>query len=234
MFRLILLHLIVFYTTNLHTQVFSQDSGFGRRQVEQMLADRPDMKGVIGEEHPIYQWVVDGFQGKYFGQRVYWNANSPTSGRSAEHAQPYGDYPPFISISGGTETTAIDKWCSVVFELENLQNHEKFSALFEEGLAGKISGNEYATGCVMLEYEAALRTREVLRAKPLPDSAHGRDPWYNSFVKSQPPSAKEYKAKHAVPGNSGSNFDYFKSAYVERIAPYVQSAPESRKEPNQP
>lgn len=39
----------------------SQDSEFGRRQVEQMLADRPDMKDVIGPDHAIYQWVVDGF-----------------------------------------------------------------------------------------------------------------------------------------------------------------------------
>ncbi|KLU05074.1 hypothetical protein RISK_002836 [Rhodopirellula islandica] len=40
----------------------SQDSGFGKRQVKQMLADRPDMKNVIGREHPICAWVVDGLE----------------------------------------------------------------------------------------------------------------------------------------------------------------------------
>jgi hypothetical protein len=204
--------------------VQSQDSEFGRRQVEQMLADRPDMKEVIGPEHPIYRWVVEGFQGKLIGQRVYWNANSPRAGRAAEHAVPYGTYPPYISISGGTETTAVDKWGAVVFELSNLQNHEGFTQLTVEGVAGQLSADEYATKCVMLEYAAQLRTHKVFAANPLPESSHGRDRWYNAWVKAELPTDEEFKAKYAQPGSTHSNYDYFKNAYLTQIAPYAKSS----------
>ena len=201
---------------------FSQDSGYGRRQVKQMLADRPDMKDVIGRDHPIYKWVADGFQGKYLGQRVYWNAKSPRTGRAAEHAVPYGTYPPYISISGGTETTPIDKWGAVVFELCNLQNYEEFTRLARDASAGKITADEYATQCVMLEYDAQLRTHKLFAANPLTDSHHGRNPWYETWVKSDLLSAKDFKAKHAVPGSTRTNYDYFKKGYATQIAPYIR------------
>ncbi|WP_430453840.1 hypothetical protein [Rhodopirellula europaea] len=201
---------------------FSQDNGFGRRQVKQMLSDRPDMKNVIGRAHPIYKWVADGFHGKYLGQRVYWNANSPRAGRAAEHAVPYSTYPPYISISGGTETTPVDKWGAVVFELCNLQNHEQFTRLATDARAGKFTADEYATQCVMLEYDAQLRTHKLFTANPLPDSHHSRDWWYNTWVKTELLSAKEFKAKYAVPGSTRSNFDYFKNAYTTQIAPYIR------------
>ncbi len=201
---------------------FSQDNGFGRRQVKQLLADRPDMKDVIGRDHPVYRWVVDGFQGKYLGQRVYWNANSPRAGRAAEHAVPYGTYPPYISISGGTETTPVDKWGAVVFELCNLQNHEAFARLATDASAGKLTADEYAKQCVMLEYDAQLRTHRLFAANPLPDSHHGRDRWYNTWVKSELPTAEKFKATHAVPGSTRTNYDYFKKAYTTQIAPYIR------------
>lgn len=211
--------------------VWSQDSEFGRRQVEQMLADRPDMKEVIGPEHPVYQWVVDGFQGKYLGQRVYWNASSPRTGRAAEHAIPYGNYPPYISISGGAETTPVDKWAAVVFELHNLQNFESFTRLAADATTGKVKADEYAVKCVMLEYDAQLRTQKLFAANPLPESPHGRDHWYNAWVKSELLSAEEFRAKHAVPGDTHCNYDYFKNVYATRIAPFMPGSAKPSMEP---
>ncbi|MEO9932936.1 hypothetical protein [Rhodopirellula bahusiensis] len=202
----------------------SQDSGFGKRQVKQMLADRPDMKNVLGREHPIHAWVVDGFEGRLVGQRVYWNANSPRTGRAAEHAIPYANYPPYISISGGTETTAVDKWGAVVFELCNLQNHENFTQLAVEARAGKLSAEQYARKCVMLEYDAQLRTRELLAEDPLPDSPHGRDGWYNTWVKPELPTREAFEAEYAVPGSTMFNFDYFFNAFQTQFAPFIQSS----------
>ncbi|MFN9602290.1 MAG: hypothetical protein ACK6A7_02440 [Planctomycetota bacterium] len=213
---------VIFCVVALPEFVLSQDRDFGRRQVEQMLADRPDMRDVIGPEHPIYQWVVDGYQGKHIGQRVFWNANSPRTGRHAEHALPYGSHPAYISISGGAETTAVDKWSAVVFELFNLQNHEKFTQLAVEAASGRLSPDEYATRSVMLEYDATLRTHRLFAANPLPDSTHGRDPWYNAWVKATLPTEEEFKAQHAVAGSTRSNFDYFKTAYMAQIAPHIK------------
>ncbi len=225
MYRVPLIHLATLFSVIVSPALaFCQDGNFGRRQVEQMLADRPDMQGVIGTDHPIYQWVVDGFQGKHIGQRVYWNADSPRAGRAAEHATPYGHYPPYISISGGTETTPVDKWGAVVFELQNLQNHESFNQLTSESVAGKLTADEYATKCVMLEYEAQLRTHKLFSAYPLPSSSHGRDRWYNSWVKAELLPAEEFKIKYAMAGSARCNFDYFKNVFETQFTPYIRAA----------
>lgn len=201
---------------------FAQDARFGGRQVKQMLDDRPDMKDVIKRDHPIYKWGVDGFQGKYLGQRVYWNANSPRSGRAAEHAVPYGTYPPYISISGGTETTPIDKWGAVVFELCNLCHYEAFTQLAIDASAGRLTADDYAKQCVMLEYNAQLRTHRLFAANPLPNSHHGRDWWYNAWVRAELPTVEEFLAANAVPGSTRTNYDYFKNAYTTQLAPQIR------------
>ncbi|MCC9645105.1 hypothetical protein LOC71_22735 [Rhodopirellula sp. JC740] len=205
--------------------VMAQGNGFGRRQVKQMLADRPDMKSVIDLDHPIYQWVVAGFEGSLLGQRIYWNANSPTTGRPAEHAAAYGHYPPFISISGGSETTPVDKWAAVVFELCNLKNDDKFAQLAKEAAAGKLSADEYATECVMLEYDAQLLTQKVFQDHPLPDSSHGKDDWYNAWVKPDLPTAEVFRKEHAVPGSPRCNYDFFRTTYQSHIAPHIPPQP---------
>src|SRR5690242_1923528 len=94
---------------------------FGRRQIDQLLADRPDMVGVLADDDPIVVWIADSMNGGRIGRRVYWNADSPRTGGAAEHALPYGVNPPFICITGGAEVSPIDKWASLVYELFNLE-----------------------------------------------------------------------------------------------------------------
>lgn len=165
------------------------------------------------------------------GQCVYWNASSPRTGRAAEHAIPYGNYPPYISISGGAETTPVDKWAAVVFELFNLQNFESFTRLAVDATAGKVKADEYAVKCVMLEYDAQLRTHKLFAANPLPDSPHGRDHWYNAWVRSELLSAEDFRTKHAVPGDTHCNYDYFKNVYATRIAPFMPGSAKPSIEP---
>ena len=75
---------------------------FGERQLDQMLDDRPDMRDAIPRPRAVIPWLIEGFNGDRLGQRVYWNASSPQSGRAAEHGGAYGTYPPYIAVSGGT------------------------------------------------------------------------------------------------------------------------------------
>ncbi len=197
---------------------------FGDRQVQQMLQDRPEMKGVMTANDPLYLWLVAGFNGERLGQRVHWNANSPQSGRSAEHGIPYGAYPPYISISGGTETTPIDKWASVIFEMNNLDNYDKFDALRDDAVEGDLDADEYASACVKLEFDALERTRDLFAKHPLPGGDHRRNPWYQ-WVSSELGEFEDYEAAFDVPGTTvhTSNFAYFRDYYVSTIEPYAKA-----------
>ena len=137
------------------------------------------MQNVISESHSVFQWLVNGFNGDRIGQRIYWNASSPRSGRPAEHGPAYATYPPYIAISGRTETTPTDKWASVVYEMYNLENGEEFEATSRSAIEGKLDADDYAEKCVELEFIALTKTQKFFRLNPLPKSKHGKDVWYN-------------------------------------------------------
>lgn len=189
---------------------------FGMRQVEQMLDDRPEMRDSVPASHPVYAWVVEGFDGKRLGQRVYWNANTPRSGRHAEHALPYRGYPGQILVSGGSETTPIDKWAAIVYELNNIQNHEAFLRLRDQAIAGEIDGDGFAAECVELEFRALEETQKFFRQNPLPTSSHGQDAWYN-FAMSDSRTFTDYERRLADPFSRRSvgNFTYFREYYEQ-------------------
>lgn len=90
---------------------------FGMRQLEQMLADRPEMRDAVPPGHPVAAEIANCFDGRTTGQRVHWLGTSPPKGTVANHAQPYGRKPPSISITDSLKTTPIDKWALAVFEL---------------------------------------------------------------------------------------------------------------------
>lgn len=197
---------------------------FGQRQIDQMLQDRPDMRDVIPNSHSVFQWLVDGFNGDRIGQRVYWNAGSPQSGRAAEHGPAYGTYPPYIAISGGTETTPTDKWAAVVYEMHNLENRNGFEAISRLAIEGKLDADDFAEKCVELEFVALTQTEEFFRKNPLPKSKHGRDVWYN-WVTSNPGTFEDYRKSFDGPGANSfnSNFAYFKEYYDTTIVPYADA-----------
>lgn len=189
---------------------------FGQRQLEQMLADRPDMQDAVPPIHPVQQWLIDGFDGKRLGRRVYWVADSPTSGRPAESKGPDEDGFYFIRLSGGTELSAIDKWASVVFEMANLE--EDWHALKMEALHGKLDADGYARKCVALENSAFNKTAQIFRQHPLRQNRRCEDSWYN-WVTSDGVLA-EIQTPDAIAKEG--NFDYFRKKFETKYLPYVR------------
>lgn len=194
------------------------------RQVEQMLADRPDMAGLLKDDDPIVQWVAAGFNGDRTGQRIYWNAASPPSGNPGEHWPQYYNYPPQIIVSGGAETTRIDRWVAVVFEQFNIENDEAFAELASRAIAGDVDRDGYAVGCAKLEFAALLKCREFFEQHKLPTS-HGNHP-YHKFVLSAPPTIEEYFA--ILDRSWGYNpVKYYQADYDDRLAPQIESGKQS-------
>jgi hypothetical protein len=151
---------------------------FGHRQLEQVLADRPDMADLLRDDDPIFEWVAAGFNGERSGQRIYWNAMSPRSAQPSEFWPDYFDYPPQICISGGTDVTAIDKWTGLIYEFFNIENSKSIAELQIKASAGELDGTAYARGCAKLEFEALQKAKAFFDEYPLPPSQHGNDPYY--------------------------------------------------------
>lgn len=193
---------------------------FGQRQLQQMLDDRPDMQNVIPRNHSVYTWLSDGFDGKRFGQRIYWNSDSPQSGRPAEHLPPSAGYPPSILVSGGTESTPVEKWAFVVYEMFNLEMNNS-EALVNLAIEGSIDADEYASKCLEAEFNALLEAHKYFHDNPLPKSQHGRDRWYNWLI-SDIGTFEEYKKSTDVPwaNSTNSNYEYFKQYYESTLRPY--------------
>lgn len=202
---------------------------FGDRQLAQLLDDRPDMQEVIPDEHYVRNWVVEGFDGKRLGTRIYWCANSPQSGRAAEHSPPYEGYPAFIFISGGTETTPLDKWAALVYEFHNVELTSEWQQLGQKAISGVMSPEEYAEECVAIEYRALVATADFFEKHPLPTSAPGHHEWYNWLTTDELPTLEEQLAPYrdGTFATHPTNYHYFRSYYLESIAPYFAQAAQS-------
>ena len=199
-----------------------QVQSFGQRQLDQLLADRPEMRGAIPAAHPVVSWVTAAFDGSTLGHRVYWNASPPQSGRPAEHAPPYAGYPAHISISGESDETPLDKWASLVYEFHNLENSLQFEEVQTRAIRGKIDADEFASECVRLEFEALERTRDYFFTTPLTTQSNSRDHFYN-WVTNDLGTFEEYEAAFQVPWTnySNSNFEYFRDYYETELVPYA-------------
>lgn len=189
-----------------------------------MLADRPDMRDALPTHHYVYGWLVEGFNGDRFGQRIYWNAKLPQGGVGASHGGPYGMYPPHIALASNADLSAIDKWAAVVYEMFNLENASDFKELDLEAVSGHWDADEYAAECVRLEFVAFKKTRDFFVEHPLPKSKHGRDTWYN-WCTSNIGSFEDYEKSfnNLESTRFKSNFAYFKDYYEKTLQPYAKA-----------
>jgi hypothetical protein len=200
----------------------AQEASFGDRQIDQMLADRPEMVGILGKDDPILIWIIDGINGDRIGQRIYWNAREPV-GSSAEHAPPYSDYPPYVCISRHAGISGIDKWVSLIYELFNIENTKAFTDLHVQALNREIDGEEYADACAKLEYLALKEAKLFLVKNPFPKADRERDSVYAQVV-DVPATWEEYMASYFdAQGELHHPGYYFKDYYEETIAPYLET-----------
>ena len=197
---------------------------FGERQLEQMLADRPEMQNLLPEDHPVYRWLVASFEGDRTGSRIYWVADQPQSGRAAEHAAAYYSYPAYIVIEADTRKTPLDKWTMLVFEMFNIENTKSFNELLNLALEGKLDGESYARKCVQLEFNAASKLRDFFRKTPLPNTTPETAPFY-CWSTAEDLNFEECEKLWATMElyYEDSNYRHFKKRYDDAIAPHVRT-----------
>ena len=178
---------------------------FGHRQLDQMLEDRPGMKNAVPLSHPIRKALIEAFNGKLIGRRVYWlDAAGEGALSGAFHLQPIGFYPPCITVTKGPQETPIDKWASALFEMYNLEGD--FNGLDDDARSGEITKDQYVDLCVDLETQALNKTRLFFTKHSLPATV--LDKWYAFCLSSD--KLKLYDA---------GNEEYFAECYDSHIAP---------------
>lgn len=196
---------------------------FGHRQLEQLLDDRPDMRGMLPTDHSIYKWAVEGFNGERFGERIYWLNAPPRDGHTSEFSPPYMGIPAFLRIAKGSELTPVDKWTLLIFELHNVDQSKEFEILTERAAQGLINGEEYATGCVQVEFNASKKTKEFLQAHPLPVRTSGINKYYEKAM-GLPSTFEKYRAQCKANNEPFGNYQFFLDYYRRVLAAAANQA----------
>jgi tetratricopeptide (TPR) repeat protein len=139
----------------------------GRRQVRQMLLDRPAMRQYGEQAQVLYEWATRKFAGEDLGQKVFWDASPAPPHTTCANYPPTAARAGFIQVSGshsngrdkGKEQSFEELWHDVVFELYNIANAEDFGRLTTEASMGKLSKEEYVAKIIECESHAAEKTR---------------------------------------------------------------------------
>lgn len=211
-------------TQSTSANIEGEEKSFGERQLEQLLSDRPEMQNTLPQDHAVYHWVVSSFEKERIGSRIYWFADPPSTGEQAEHGPPYEGYPGFIRISAGSESSPLDKWTMLVFEMFNIENTENFALLLNLAREGKIDGDTYARQCVELEFKAAQKTRRFLLESPLPRPDKERDVFYHWLLSDDTDLANHERLWESNEAYLiDSNYRHFRAYFDRWIAPYVTS-----------
>lgn len=146
------------------TTLTEADLEHGRKQVAQMLADRPAMRPADGDASPLCQWAVRKFAGEDLGHRIVWDAKAPGHHTTAENhpREPYA-----IRLLGryrdgaraGEECSLDELWSGAVYELYNICNARQFAELFRLAGAGQLSKREFIAQGLTYEFHATGKSR---------------------------------------------------------------------------
>jgi tetratricopeptide (TPR) repeat protein len=160
------------------TTLSSDAMQHGRRQVEQMLKDRPAMAQYGDKSLPLQQWAARKFAGEDLGQTIQWDGAEPVREWEAECNARSTALSPWSSSDQSPVTRCIrvrrtricgsekgkgksfeELWSQAVFELYNTANCNDFNRVAAEAAAGKLSRHEFARKTLEVEGIAAEKTR---------------------------------------------------------------------------
>lgn len=195
-----------------------KDFSFGRRQVNQMVDDRPEMGGIFDEDAEIVEWLVKRFEGDSVESRIYWNAEEPLSGFSAEHSRRYHIYPAQIRVDSGKTLSGLDKWVAVVFEVHNLDNSKSFEGLEQAAASGGISEKEFVKKCIALELDAVDKT-EIFLSKTLEAAQLKMSGQYRGYL------AAAQRTRAGIKYDTGAKHREYYQMNFRRIQSWATSNP---------
>ena len=213
-----------------------EDLEHGRRQMEQMLRDRPAMAFVVNEQGKkivvdqdsfLWKWCVRKFAGEDVWSRIHWRSDRPPFS-SADHAysEAFGG---FIRISDrqvfgpnkGKPRSFEAMWADAIFELHNIQNAYDSYDHFVETLAGLVTRQGYVRRITELEHRALMKQVVFYEKSWKPWSSKNRIPTNPvTWRVSCPRSYEAWIAGYTDPG--GYPWNPYGKYYEETLVPYLK------------
>jgi tetratricopeptide (TPR) repeat protein len=146
----------------------ADDLTHGRRQVEQLLKDRPEMARFVTPDDEIYQWAVRKFAGEDVPGRILWDRELPDQGW-ADHRTPTAAKPGRVRLRSALPLSSWlmakrsfdfdELWSMLAFELHNLQSYQRFREVAESACEGNLTREGFVLEYTRLEFHALQRTR---------------------------------------------------------------------------
>jgi tetratricopeptide (TPR) repeat protein len=138
----------------------------GKRQIRQMLQDRPAMAKYSDKAAVLYDWAERKFAGEDLRLPIHWDSSEPPVAE-AEHFSPTAYNWGRIrlrktrvdSSRKEKEQTFEELWREAVFELYNITNDEDFRRAGKEAYEGRLTKEAYVAAIVDCESRAAEKTR---------------------------------------------------------------------------
>lgn len=151
----------------------------GRRQLNRMLADIPQMAvdpltgETLSTDDPFFESVAVLFSGAESGVPVFWDSALPRGAEDANHTTPRARELATIRIRRRDPKTLEEYsfeylWSLALYELHNVQEWEAFSELSIQAWLGRVNQEDYIRGVVRVEYGALKSLEEFYRASWLP------------------------------------------------------------------
>ncbi len=196
---------------------------FGEQQLSKMLADRPTMRELVSENDLVSTWVAKQFAGESTRWRFHWSSTVPTTAPVSRFA--FHHYDPesksgwiFVGtkLRSGKAPDAEFMWASLIFELLNTQNDERFDRAWEKVLSGKSTKAEFVREYSLIEYGTLKRLHSFYKKCWAPCAqAHGRESHASYWGADIPDSYESWASAHRK--SDPAYFDYYESIYDDAI-----------------
>ena len=183
----------------------------GRRQIEQMLNDRPAMADFGPEAVFLRDWAVRKFAGEDFGELIDWDPSPPWHS-DAEHLAPGDGEHAAILVepvhalgpNEGKPRSFEELWAGAVYELHNVNFAREYVRLNDEAEEGSVSKRAFVGGILKHELAAAQQTRAFYVQVFLPWAEKNKlktDPtlWFCAWWDSPDAALKSFPDKSAYP-----------------------------------
>lgn len=132
-----------------------------KKELLQMLLDRPAMTQIVQQDDIIWQWVLYKMAGEDINAPIYWqekaNKNFPIpSGVNAVHAYPSKKSDGRVWVADNISSE--EMWAGIIYELHNIKNGTDFQAIERDAKYFACNKEEYIMRYARLEYKAAQET----------------------------------------------------------------------------
>jgi tetratricopeptide (TPR) repeat protein len=148
------------------TPITAESTEHGKRQLAQLLLDRPNMKKYGDKAKELYDWAIRKFSGEDFNNKIFWDSSEP-SFAYAENSPSMSNGPGFVRVASkynkgpqkGEARTFEEMWHNLIFELYNINNSKDFRQLVEDVESGKLTKHDFVNKILKYEWRAAEKTR---------------------------------------------------------------------------